>query len=196
MFKISELRQNLLGSLEIGLFMSKGAQRFAADKTTMKKSFIVPALGLPLTLMMVLGAHSETLNQPVTNILITIYSLRLVLHLSLFSSLVYVMARKIDQLKNFCRFITANNWLMLPSVLLMIWPVIGLVSGHYVWADIQPLVAMLTLYSFACTAFMMTHVLRIPWELAGFAAISGLAIHQTSLDVLKWVATSALYVVN
>lgn len=196
MFESGEIRQNLLGSLEIALFMRSGAKRFADNIGAVKKSFIIPALALPLTLAMVLSAHPEALTGNITNILITIYSLRLVAYLGLFLGLVYVMAKKMDKLESFYRFVTANNWLMLPSVLLLAWPIIGMMIGHYEWAQIQPLVILTTLYSCACTAFVITHIMRIPWELAGFAAISGLAIHQTSLDVLKWAATNAVYLVS
>lgn len=196
MFNKGELKQNLLGSLETVLFMRRGVERFADNASAMKKSFIVPALALPITLAMVLGAHPEDLGGGVANILIAIYSLRLVAYLGLFLGLVYMVAKKMDKLERFYRFATANNWLMLPAVLFMIAPVLGLITGHYSWAEIQPLVVMSTFYSFACTGFIITHIMRVPWELAGFAAITGLAIHQTSLDMMKWAAMNAVYLIG
>lgn len=196
MFNKIELRQNLLGSLEIALFMRRGTKRFADCAGSMKKSFIIPGLALPLTLAMVLGAHPEDLGNGISNILIAIYSLRLVMYLGLFLGLVYFAAKKMDKLSRFYRFATANNWLMLPAVLFMIVPVLGMITGHYSWAEIQPLVIITTFYSFACTGFMITHIMRVPWEIAGFAAVTGLAIHQTSLDMLKWAAVNAVYLVG
>ena len=192
MSKTAEIRQNLLGCLEIALFMRRGAERFSSDISMMKKSFIVPALSLPLTCAIVLAAHPHDTSGVITNILITIYSLRLIIYLPCFLGLVYLMAKNLDKVENFQRFATANNWLMLPSVVLMIIPVIGMLTGHYNWADIQPLLMIVTLYSCACVAFMATHVMRIPWELASFVAICGLAIHQTSLDMVRWMTISTL----
>ena len=130
------------------------------------------------------------------NILIAIYSLRLVIYLAAFLGLAYVVAKKMDKLKSFYQFATANNWLMLPAIVLTIIPVAGMTAGYYSWADIQPLIIMTTFYSAACTAFMITHVMRVPWELAGFAAITGLAIHQTSLDMIKWAAVNTVHLIS
>lgn len=197
MFTKGELRQNLLGTLEIALFMRSGTARFARSINDMKKSFIIPALALPLTLIMVLAAHpAQGLSSGAMNILIAIYSLRLVLFLGLFLGLVYAVAKKMDKLENFYQFATANNWLMLPAVAVTLLPVLGLATGLYSWSEIQPLIIMATFYTFACTAFTITHVMRVPWELAGFAAITGLAIHQTSLGVLKWAAVNVVYLVS
>ena len=189
MFKQGEIRQNLLGCLETALFMPAGVTRFCPSRKSMMKSFLIPLILLPLTLITMLSAHpSGPLNASSMQILAVIYSLRLFVYLGAFLAFVYTMARTMDRLDDFYRFANANNWLAIPAALLMTPLVILFLSGHYEWAEIYPMMVFITLYSYAYTAFMATHVMRIPMELACFIAIAGMAIHQMSLDVLKWAA--------
>lgn len=196
MFAKGEIRQNLMGCLETALFMRGGATRFCDSRKGMIKSFAIPALLLPLTLITVLYAHpSETLSATSANFLIAIYTLRLFVYLGLFLAFVYTMAKQMDKLEDFFRFATANNWLTIPAAALMLPLVVSFLTGHHTWADIYPMLVFITLYSYAYTAFMAAHVMRIPMELAGFIAIAGMAIHQTSLNVLKWAAVSFIQLI-
>jgi hypothetical protein len=197
MFHKGEIRHNLLGCLETALFMRSGTNRFRADKESMKRSFLVPLLALPFTFLIVLTAHPESdITQGTKQILLMIYSLRLFIYLGAFLSLVYFMARSTDRLESFYRFVTAHNWLVVPVTVLMLPIVIGFLNGHYSWEEIRPLLVFLTLYSYAYTAFMVSQVLRMPWELATCVAICGMAIHQGSLDMLKWAAVQTVYLVS
>ncbi len=196
MFKEEEIRKNLLGCLETALFMRGGSDRFCANRKSMLKSFLIPVVLLPLTLITVLSAHpAGALNATSMQILALIYALRLFVYLGVFLSVIYCMARTMDKLDAFYRFATANNWLTLPAAILITPLVVLFMNGHYEWAEIYPLMVFITLYSYAYTAFMAAHVLRIPMELACFVAITGMAIHQTSLDVLKWVAVGFIQLI-
>ncbi len=192
----SGIKRNLLGCLEIALFMPGGAKRFGAGRRSMLKSFLIPFLVLPLTLITVIAAHpNPELSSTSAKILISIYSLRVVVYLGLFLGFVYFMAKSLDRLESFYRFVTANNWLTIPAALLMA-PVIALfLSGAHSWEEVYPLMVFITLYSYAYTAFMATYVMRIPMELACFIAIGGMAINQSALDVLKWAAAQTLYLI-
>lgn len=196
MFKKNEICQNLIGCLETALFMRGGEKRFSASRKAMLKSFLIPVILLPLTLFTVLSAHpDENLSASSIQILTILYSLRLFVYLGAFFAFIYTMARTIDKLDDFHRFVTANNWLTIPAAALMVPLIIAFTSGAYEWAEVYPLMIIITLYSYAYTAFMAAHVMRIPMELACFIAIAGMAIHQTSLDVLKWAAASVIYLI-
>ncbi len=193
----SSIKHNLLGCLETALFMPGGAERFCASRSSMLKSFLIPLLVLPLSLITVIAAHPDPELPPTAaKILIAVYSLRTVIYLSAFLGFVYVMAKTMDRLESFYRFVTANNWLALPAAVLMIPLVLLFVTGAYGWSEIYPLMVLVTLYSYAYTAFMASYVLRIPMELACFIAIAGMAINQTSLDVMKWLAVNTLYLIS
>lgn len=197
MFNRVEIRQNLLGCLEIALFMPGGAQRFCATRQSMMKSFAIPMLLLPLTLLTVIAAHPDpALSTQSARILIAVYSLRMFVYLALFLGFVYFMARTMEREENFYRFATANNWLAIPAALLSAPLVFAFLNGFYSWNEVYPFLVFITLYSYAYSAFMVTFVMRVPWEFACFIAISGMAIHQTSLGALKWAAVQALTLVS
>lgn len=192
MFKSEDIKQSLLGSLEIALFMKGGARRFQTDASSMKKSFLIPIMLLPLTLAMVLGAHPNALTPTSAQILAVIYSLRLFVYLGAFLGFVYYMARTMDKLDDFHRFATANNWLTIPAAALMLIPVSLFLNGIYTWQEIYPAVVLITLYSYAYNAFMAARVMRIPVEMASFIAITGLIINHNALGLLKWAAVNTL----
>ncbi|MCB9983532.1 MAG: hypothetical protein H6861_07670 [Rhodospirillales bacterium] len=196
MFKQGEIRQNLLGCLETALFMRAGLARFCPSRESMMKSFIIPLILLPLTLITVLSAHpAGALSADSMQILAIIYSLRLFVYLGAFLAFVYAMARTMDKLEDFYRFATANNWLAIPAAVLMTPLLILFLNGHYQWTEVYPLMVVITLYSYAYTAFMAMHVMRVPAELGVFIAIAGMAIHQTSLGLLKVVAVGFIQMI-
>ena len=195
--RVTTIKEKLLGCLEIALFMQRGSNRFSGDLGSMKKSFLIPVILLPLTIAMILGAHPvDSLDATSAQMLIAIYALRLVIYLAGFLALVYAFAAKLDRMDDFYKFVTANNWLTIPAAALTAPLIIMFLNGYYSWAEIYPLVVVIALYSYGYTAFMAAQILRIPYELACFIAIAGMAIHQTSLAVLKWAAVNTLMVIS
>lgn len=195
--KLKSVRQNLLGSLEVALFMPAGPQRFCATHKSMMKSFLVPLFILPLTLATVLTAHPDgNLSTATMQVLSLVYILRTFVYLGLFLGFVYMMAKNLDRMDSFYRFVTANNWLALPAAVLSAPLLFMFWNGGHAWSEIYPMMVIVTLYSYAYTAFMATYVLRIPKELACFIAIAGMAINQTSLDVVKWAAVQVVYLIS
>ncbi len=197
LFTSQEIRQNLLGCLEIALFMPKGSERFAADKEAMTRSFLIPLLFLPISIAVVLSAHPGALDAGSMQVMGGIYAMRLFVYLGAYLALIFAMTKVLnesaeDHLQDFYRFATANNWLTIPAAMLMAPLVLSYMSGNHEWGDIYPLMVFIALYSYAYTAFMAARVLRIPMELAVFVSVAGMAIHQTSLDVIKQVTVGVL----
>lgn len=195
--KSLKVSKNIIGTLDVALFMPRSENRFSDDKQAFKASFIIPLALLPLTMITVLAAHpSEALAPGSAEVLMTIYGLRFFISLAMFLGVVYFMAKTMDREDAFYRFGTANNWLSIPAVVLALPLIVMFLNGHYTWAEIYPFMVVITLYSYAYTAFMASRVLRLPIEMGGFVAIIGMAINQTSLDVIKHVAIEALYLVS
>lgn len=193
----NSIQQNALASLEIALFLKKGARRFSNDTASLKCSFLIPILLLPLTLITVFYAHpSGELADGATQILAVIYTLRLFVYLALYLGFVYFMAKTLDKTAEFKRFVTANNWLTLPAAAIMLPLLAMFLNGSHSWTEIYPMMIMVTLYSYVYSGFMVAHIMRIPYELAGFIAIAGMAIHQTSLSALKWAAIQTMYFIS
>lgn len=193
----NSIKQNALGALEISLFLKKGANRFSSDNKSLKQSFLIPILLLPVTLITVFYAHPDgQLADGATQILAMIYTLRLFVYLGLYLAFVYIMAKTLDKTAEFKRFVTANNWLTVPAACAMLPLLLMFLSGSHNWAEIYPMMVVVTLYSYAYSGFMIAHIMRIPYELAGFIAIAGMAIHQSSLTALKWAAVQTIYLIS
>jgi len=194
---IQSIKTNALGALEIALFLKKGSTRFTSDTKSLKRSFLIPILLLPLTLITVFYAHPHgALASEATQILAIIYTLRLFVYMALYLGFVYFMAKTLDKTEQFKKFATANNWLTLPAAAAILPLLYLFLNGAAGWAEIYPMMVVVTLYSYAYSGFMIAHIMRIPYELAGFIAIAGMAIHQSSLTGLKWAAVQALNLVS
>ncbi len=194
MFSEQEIKRNLLGSLEVALFMPVGAKRFGSARDEMFRSFIVPIILFPVTLL-AFTLRPESLfyeDGASVNIVTMLYSLHLWLGLTAFLGIVYLIMREVDRKKYFYQFVTANNWLTVPTTVIFI-PMLWMqMNGTHNWQELHPFMVCLALYTYAYTAFMAAYVLRLPWELAGFVVMISIVVNDSSLDILQWVGTTFL----
>lgn len=179
----------LLGCLEAALFMPETARRFGSSYDEMIRSFYIPVIAFPLTLMAVylyprpeVATHSHV-------IVSMLYSLRFAFSLGIFLGFVYFIARKIERTEHFYQFVTANNWLTIPSAIISV-PILILLTdgGTDAVREAYALSVIIVVYTYAYTAFAAACILRIPIELAGFIAITGLIINNSTHDILNWVS--------
>lgn len=187
------LRRNLLGALETALFMRSGPERFSQSEKGMKLSFLIPLIILPFSIVPMIAAHPESgLSAIAMYALAAVYGLRTVLYLAGFTAVMYILAKNMGRMDGFYRFVTANNFLVLPAAVLMLPLSFGFMSGLYSWAEVYPMMVCFTLFSYAYTAFMAMHVLRIPFELAVFVSVCSMAINQGALGLMKWVGAESM----
>ncbi|MBX2834688.1 MAG: hypothetical protein KTR28_06925 [Micavibrio sp.] len=194
MFNKKEITSGILGSLEVALFMPKAIKRFKGNTASMIKSFAIPVALLPLTLAAVfyVSPNAADFNSETNLVLTGIYSLRLFIYLAAFFAFGSLIAKAMDKTEEFKSFVIANNWLSIPMAALMIAPIMLTASGAFPWENSYSLIVMITLYSFACTAFLATYIMRIPYEMAAFMAITGMLIQHNSLDFVKWAAVNTI----
>ncbi len=192
MFPKEELRRNLIGCLEVALFMPIAKQRFGDTYDEAVRSFIIPILLFPLSLASVYLFPQQPLAAASQNTIALLYSLRMATCWALFLSAVYLIVREIDRRDLFYKFIIASNWITLPATIVFMPVGWMLMSGVYGWAELYPFMACLMLYSYAFTAFMVANVLRVPWELAGFITFIGVCIDQNSMEILHWIEGQVL----
>lgn len=189
MFSWTEIKRNLQGCLDVALFMPQARDRFGNSAEEALRSFVVPILLFPLTLLMIYASHGQFLSHASENTIALLYSLRLALSWALFLGSVYWLLKRVDRHKHFCQFVVASNWLSLPATIVFI-PVLWMVlDGSHSWAQLYPLMACLTIYTCCFTAFMAARILRIPWELAGFISLIGLYINDNTMNIAHWVGT-------
>lgn len=185
-------KKNALGCLEIALFMEKGVERFSGSVQGCLRSFLVMFAIMPLTYLALYLKHPQ--DQQISylsfELVAFMFFLKAILVLVLGLTVLYGFARYYNHEELLLRTITANNWITIVPTLLFMPLLYGMAIGEHSWEEIYPLTVVIAIYSYAMTAFLFTHALRIPWEMAGFLTICGLAINETSFDLLYYVAES------
>lgn len=183
---INEIKRNLLGSLEVALFMPVARTRFGDTRDEAIRSFIVPILLFPLTLMAVYMFPQAELAGNSGHTIALLYSLRMAAMWGIFFGAVYWITKEIDRKKHFYQFVIATNWLTVPSTIVFLPVAWMLLSGIHTWQELYPFMICLMLYTYAFTAFMAAYILRVPWELAGFVVILGMCVNDSTMDILNW----------
>jgi hypothetical protein len=188
MFSKQEYKQALLGCFEIMIFMSQGVARFSTTKRDGLRSFIWPAIFIPIALFC-FSFHSTGYSLP---LLLTLHGARMILTFAITFVLVYYLSKYYERDQYFWQFVSATNWLNIPIFVLLLPIVFSLVSitgevetaAHYdaLAGTFRSYAIFITMLSYVYTAFVMTYALKLPWELAGAVTIVCLGIDQTVMD--------------
>ncbi len=186
-FKKGEIKRNLLGGLEVALFMPVARKRFGNSYEEALRSFVIPILLFPLTLLAVYFYPHEGLTNDSSHTIALLYSLRLTATWALFLIPVYWIVKEVDRKQHFYQFVVAMNWLSVPATLVFLPVAWMLFSGGHTLQEMYPIIVFLTVYTYSFMAFMATYVLRIPWELAGFVTMISMCVNDSTLDILHWV---------
>lgn len=188
-FPWEEIKRNLLGGLEIALFMQKGAERFGNTYEEAMRSFVVPILLFPFTLAALYLFPTPEIAGASKNALTLMLSLRLAFSWLAFFGIIYWMLQKLHHMEHFYRFVIATNWLTVPATFVFIPVAFMLLGGNFSWIQLYPFMKFLVLYSYAFSAFMAVHVLIVPWELAGFFVFLTTMIDKSTFDFVHWVGS-------
>lgn len=185
----ASLGQNLLGCLELALFMNNGKKRFATDGAAFKHSFIIPVISFLIMGIALIFLHPySSLSSVPSQWVLMADAARIVVYFALFLAVMYGFASRFQRIRHFKRFVIANNWLCIPQMVMMM-PLIAMVlAGWHSFDELKPLMVMATFYSYAYSAFMITCVMRVPWEMGAALSIAAFAINQTALDTIRWMA--------
>lgn len=187
MFSRDEIVQKLLGCFEIFLFMPRGIDRFESTKSQAIKSFLIPIILLPFTMIVMIALSSGYS----WNLLISVHSVRVVVSLALALGAIYFLVLQFNRVEFFYKFLNAFNWFNIPAVALT-FPIIGALLLGYDTSIMESYAIFLTLLGVVYTAFIVSYAFRLPWELGGFIAILCLAIDQNmfslALYVRDWVS--------
>lgn len=181
MFTKQEIKQNIIGCLEIIIFMRTGVKRFQnVSRISAIKSFLIPVALLPLVFAVLVVTSKEGYSVP---FIISVHFLRIVVGAMIYLSLVYFLSKQLERQEHFCRFLVISNWLSLFDIVLVSPILFYIFTGADVTA-IESYAVFITLVGYVYMAFIITHIFRVPWEMGGFLAIVGLAVDETMWDVL------------
>ena len=188
-FAKEEIRLGLLGGLEAALLMRQAAGRFANDRDSALRSFIIPILLSTLTLAGIYMFPRAELAHHSVNMIAILYSSRLVLSWVIYFACIYWLAREVGRKEYFWRFVAANNWLSIPATVIFAPVAWSLLRGTHSWDEMSAIMVMLTLYSYVFTAYAAALIFRVPWELGAFIALIGLLIHENTGYVIGYVGS-------
>ncbi len=184
MFTKQELKTNLMGCLDIFLFMPSGIDRFSSAPRDAMRSLVIP-LGLMPVILVVMAMMSQGVS---LTLLISLNTLRIGLSFVLFLTAVYFLTKHFGREAYFYKFLNVSNWINIPGLILLLPIVIGLFMG-YEMKNMESYAVFISLVGYVYSAFVITHCFRLPWELGGFIAIIGLAIDDNSFKILEMVKT-------
>lgn len=184
-FSLGPEAKNLaLGCFEIAIFMRAGIERFSASRADAVKSFIIPLCLFPLSIA---GAYVLADHQSY-NALFTLCMMRTIVTTGLFFGIVYLFCRQYERGADFFRAVSVMNWANVIGMTLAL-PIPLLVMGGFAGAhDMENYALFITLMGYAYIGFILTHALRIPWELGGALAMAALAIDQNAFDLFQAIS--------
>ena len=180
-----------LAALECALFMKQGIPRFNDDFNAMLKSFLIPLAFLPFSFI---GLYYSQDQRPELSGVSYEYLALLFIGKTFFTTLlgfamIYGFAKYYDRTRHFYRTITAGNWASIAPTLLFLPVLYSMSMGWHSWEEVYPVTIVFSIYTYALAGFILTFALKIPWEMAGFLTICGMAINETGFDVLYWLAS-------
>ncbi len=187
MFTKAEVKRNLIGALEVALFIPDARKRFGNTTGEAVRSFFVPLLLLPIGVFMIY-LQPEFLNlKKFANGFTILYCFEAAISLCAFVFFVRWIAQKIGRLEHFNQFVIALNWLFVPSTLLLMPIFVMLLTGMHSWHELYPLSICAVVYTYSFMGYMAKCILRVPWEIGGFLAIVSLMIDSFLQQMLQLV---------
>ena len=171
------------------LFMREGPERFGASWNEMLRSFWIVLINMIISLYSLqFMAPTEPKLEGLSLPLITsLYSGKTIIAVILGLLLTYAFAKYMKKMEYIFQYITSMNWAGLISTTLALPPLISVAAGFHTWLEIYPVLIVFALYGYAISAFIITRIFRVPWQLGGFLAICGMAINDTLFNILFWI---------
>jgi len=185
MFSIKEIKNGLLGCLEIFLFMPKSMERFGKSKSDALKSLVIPALMFPLGIVLMVLRNEGT-----ADVMIFVHSARYLMCFCLSLYIIYLIAGQLERKDHFFHFVSAYNWSSFIGFMFLI-PIFYHIFLHPGdWGAIENYAIFVTVFIYVLIAFIATHSLRINWYLGGFIGIVNLAVNNIGHDITKLLQDS------
>jgi hypothetical protein len=187
---IVEIKKNLLATLETALFMAQGPKRFGSSMGEMLRSWAVLAVVILISLASIyyIIPMEPRLQGLSFATICALFILQGIVGIILVLAIFYTFTGAYDRRQYFFPFITASNWTGLIMVTFHTLIIAGFVYGRFEWNEVQALSVVASIYGYVNIGFALTYVLHIPWQLGGFLAICNLAVNETCMHAMYWLA--------
>lgn len=182
-----EIKRNLLGALDVALFMPGFERKFGDGSQEALRSFFVPILAFPVVLASLFLFTSPSVIEEAGSNLSLLYSLRYAVAVGFFLALVHMLSRKLDRHQYFNQFIIAHNWTAVPITIFLLPLLFMIAAGYYTAQELLPVFVCVAVYGLALTAYIAMRVFRIPFELGVFFAFLSLWIDKGTFDFMAWM---------
>jgi hypothetical protein len=180
-----EIKESLWGCVEIPLFLRKGTTRFTGTIGAFKRSFIIPAIVIPLVVMIVPSAPE--LSDRSTGWMLSYITLAVLLSTTVYLLAMYLLKSKNVTNEQFLKFATGYNWLSLSGFVIQIPLMLLAILGINTWDDVQAMMLLVTLYAYGYLAYMITHVLKMEWYLGFSFAMLDLLVAEIMYNISEYV---------
>lgn len=179
----------LLGTLELSLFLTKGASRMPQDRQTAINSFAVPFVLLPIWIYAFYLEPTPLMGEQSYSWLFWVHLLSSVLEIVGFYAVLWLIVAKFERKDKFWTFVTAKNFSSLVGFVISAPLVLLVLNGSNTWEEVFPMFVVLAFYEVALTAFISTFTLSIPWQMGGgigfFSFLLTEQITGTVIDLFK-----------
>lgn len=186
---------SLIGCLEISLWMKGGFNHFNNDLSVFIRSFIFIALNFIFVLLCapyisdIQSAEMKSITPPGDTAFNTaiLYGIKFIVGTAVSIAFMYFFSGIIKRRKHFIRYITVNNWCSLIPLILMTPIYLMWMTNMGNYEQAYPFLLLISLYSYALSAFIIRYVIDIPWELAIFVTVCLFFINDVGFKILHYI---------
>lgn len=180
------IKQSLLGVLEISLYMRSGVARFDNDIKAFWQSFWIIALNIALVPVAIPYVYEadESLQVLPVNAVIWLFLLKFIFTIITLVAFSYWVCRMLNREHDFRHYITASNWTSLTSFILYLPFLFLMASGFFTYMELSNHLFVMAVYIYSLGAYVAKRVLKIPWSLAIAIVIASLAINEMYFGLL------------
>jgi len=170
------IRDGLIGCLEIPLFLKAGVARFDNSKRAMQFSFLIGML-VTIPAAWLARSNPDFAGTAYPNLLAGFITEYLIFSF-LYLPTMYFITKELGRGEYFNRFVNGYNWLNISQLCMIAPMVIGVWAGHWLWEEVYYFLVFLVMYGYAFFAFYITWNFRVNWMLGTGLAILGMALSE------------------
>ena len=159
------------GIFELALFMYEGAHRVAQSRSAGLASFAVPVIIMLLDFIPLLIEPAGRLGPSSFTELVALYTPILVPALAVQTALIYAVLGYAGKKDRFWPTLGAVNCLSFAPFVLSYGIYMLVMFEAHTWKELHPLLLTIEFYGVAISAYAVTRIGLIPWELAGATAL-------------------------
>lgn len=181
---MQEAKGCLKGAFALCLFSRDGIAAFDTGWGQALRSFWPGILTTPLFVWFVMLKPEDSLKgypdwQIAANVL-----LHIVFSTIVWYGVMWLFAGQLKARDKFPLFVSAGNWTGTAMLLVFLPVMAAIVFGWGNEDQLERVMILLTLYAYGVTGYVAFKSFPIPWQMAGFVAVSSIFVNETTRDIL------------